>query len=73
MNPAVIVADEPTGNLDSASSREVLSMLRRAVTDLGQTVIMVTHDADCAAVADRVLEVCDGKISADHSLIGGAR
>ena len=48
-------------------------MLRRAVTDLGQTVIMVTHDADCAAVADRVLEVCDGKISADHSLIGGAR
>lgn len=73
MNPAVIVADEPTGNLDSVASREVLSMLRQAVTDMGQTVIMVTHDSECASVADRVLEVRDGKISADHTLSGGVR
>lgn len=68
MRPAVIVADEPTGNLDSQASAEVLSMLREAVDKLGQSVIMVTHDENSALIADRVLAVRDGKISAslDH-------
>lgn len=68
MKPAVIVADEPTGNLDSEASREVLTMLRQAVDSLGQSVIMVTHDENSALVADRVLAVRDGRIfaSLDH-------
>jgi ABC-type antimicrobial peptide transport system, ATPase component len=66
MRPAVIVADEPTGNLDSESSAEVLDLLRQAVDQLGQTVIMVTHDPECAAKSDRVLEVRDGRIVADE-------
>ena len=53
--PAVVFADEPTGNLDSKSAREVLDLLRRAVDEFGQTVIMVTHDAGAAAAADRVV------------------
>ena len=57
--------DEPTGNLDSKTSAEVLQLLRRAVDELGQTVIMVTHDASAAAIADRVLFLRDGKIVRD--------
>jgi putative ABC transport system ATP-binding protein len=60
--PAVIFADEPTGNLDSTSSREVLELLRRAVDEFGQTVVMVTHDPDAAKVADETIEMADGKI-----------
>jgi putative ABC transport system ATP-binding protein len=60
--PAVIFADEPTGNLDSTSSREVLELLRRAVDEFGQTVVMVTHDPDAAKIADKVIEMADGKI-----------
>lgn len=63
--PALLVADEPTGNLDSAASTEVLSLLRQAVDKLGQTVIMVTHDRHAAEIADRVLIVKDGKITHD--------
>jgi len=63
--PAVVFADEPTGNLDSASSTEVLKLLRHAVDDLGQTVVMVTHDANAAAVADRILLLADGHIVHD--------
>lgn len=63
--PAVLVADEPTGNLDSAASEEVLSLLRQAVDNLGQTVIMVTHDPGAAVIADRTLVVKDGRIVAD--------
>lgn len=63
--PAVIVADEPTGNLDSASSHEVLSLLRASVDELGQSVIMVTHDVASASVADRTLVMRDGRIVAD--------
>ncbi len=63
--PAVIFADEPTGNLDSASSAEVLGLLRQAVDELGQTVVMVTHDASAAAIADRVVVLADGKIVHD--------
>jgi putative ABC transport system ATP-binding protein len=64
--PAVVFADEPTGNLDSHSSEEVLELLRTAVDDLGQTVVMVTHDASAAAIADRVLVLVDGKIVRDE-------
>ncbi|MCS4484775.1 ABC transporter ATP-binding protein [Gleimia sp. 6138-11-ORH1] len=63
--PAILVADEPTGNLDSKTSSEVLSLLRNAVDQLQQTVIMVTHDRHAAAIADRVLVVRDGQIVAD--------
>jgi putative ABC transport system ATP-binding protein len=63
--PAVVFADEPTGNLDSVSSSEVLGLLRRAVSDYGQTVIMVTHDANAAAVADRVVLLRDGQVVYD--------
>jgi putative ABC transport system ATP-binding protein len=64
--PAVVFADEPTGNLDSNSGREVLELLRHAVDEYGQTIVMVTHDATAAAVADRVLFLNDGLIAADH-------
>jgi putative ABC transport system ATP-binding protein len=60
--PAVIFADEPTGNLDSATSQDVLAQLRRAVDDLGQTIVMVTHDATAAAVADQIVYLADGRI-----------
>ena len=63
--PAVVFADEPTGNLDSSSSEEVLNLLRRAVDEFGQTVVMVTHDANAAAVADRVVVLVDGRVVQD--------
>ena len=65
--PALLVADEPTGNLDSASSQEVLKLLRSAASELGQSVVMVTHDPSAAAIADRVLIVKDGKITQELS------
>ena len=65
--PAVVFADEPTGNLDSTASSEVLSLLRRAVDEFGQTVVMVTHDAQAAARADRVLVLVDGQIVRDEA------
>jgi ABC-type lipoprotein export system ATPase subunit len=58
----VIFADEPTGNLDSKSGREVLSFLRRSVNDFGQTVVMVTHDPVAASYADRAVVLADGRI-----------
>ncbi|MBD7980752.1 ABC transporter ATP-binding protein [Oerskovia merdavium] len=60
--PAVVFADEPTGNLDSTSSREVLTFLRESVDDLGQSVVMVTHDPVAASYAHRVLFLADGRI-----------
>ena len=60
--PAVVFADEPTGNLDSASGRDVLDLLRRAVDEFGQTIVMVTHDAAAAATADRVMFLADGRV-----------
>jgi putative ABC transport system ATP-binding protein len=65
--PAVIFGDEPTGNLDSKTSDEVLDLLRRAVDEYGQTIIMVTHDARSAAEADRVVFLRDGQIVRDES------
>ncbi len=60
--PSVIFADEPTGNLDSKTSGEILELLRHSVRDLGQTIVMVTHDARAAAIADRILFLADGLI-----------
>jgi putative ABC transport system ATP-binding protein len=65
--PDVIFADEPTGNLDSKSGAEILGFMRRAVTELGQTIVMVTHDPNAAAYADRVVFLADGKICGDIS------
>ena len=64
-NPAVLFADEPTGNLDSTTSQDVLRVLRNAVDDLGQTTVMVTHDAGAASMADRILFIADGRIVKD--------
>jgi len=63
--PAVVFADEPTGNLDSKASEEVLKLLRHSVDELGQTVIMVTHEAHAAAFADRLVVLRDGKVAHD--------
>jgi putative ABC transport system ATP-binding protein len=63
--PTVLFADEPTGNLDSASSGEVLTLMRDSVDSYGQTTLMVTHDATAAAIADRVLFLADGLIVKD--------
>src|SRR5215213_9890425 len=63
--PAVVFADEPTGNLDTHSSEEVLNLLRNAADDLDQTVIMVTHDAQAASVADRIVVLRDGQVVHD--------
>jgi putative ABC transport system ATP-binding protein len=63
--PAVVFADEPTGNLDSAASEEVLDLLRRAVDDFGQTIVLVTHEATAAARADRILFLEDGRVARD--------
>ncbi|MEE6294580.1 ABC transporter ATP-binding protein [Georgenia wangjunii] len=63
--PAVVFADEPTGNLDSRSAAEVLSFLRRSVDELGQSVVMVTHEPTAAAYAHRVLFLADGRLEAE--------
>ena len=60
--PSVLFADEPTGNLDSNTSKDVLALLRHSVEELGQTTVMVTHDASAAALADRILFLADGQI-----------
>jgi putative ABC transport system ATP-binding protein len=65
--PAVVFADEPTGNLDSAASEEVLRILRRSVDEFGQTVVMVTHENHAAGFADRVLDMADGEIVGDRA------
>jgi putative ABC transport system ATP-binding protein len=70
--PAVVFADEPTGNLDTRSSNEVLDLLRRSVDEFGQTIVMVTHDPTAAAQADRVVTLTDGKIVSDEAQVVGA-
>jgi len=62
MRPHIIFADEPTGNLDSHSGAEILDFMRQAVDEFGQTIVMVTHDANAAAHADRVVFLVDGRI-----------
>jgi putative ABC transport system ATP-binding protein len=74
--PSVMFADEPTGNLDSTTGGEILALLRETVDSLGQTTVMVTHDAQAAAIADRVLFLADGRIVRDvgrstaHEILG---
>ena len=70
--PDVVLADEPTGNLDRRTGRELLDLLRRSVTELGQTVVMVTHDPAAAARTDRVLLLADGRIVDDVATPSGA-
>ncbi len=62
MRPALILADEPTGNLDTITSHEVMGLIRMLSTKLGQTLIVVTHDLDIAQLADRIVEMRDGRI-----------
>jgi putative ABC transport system ATP-binding protein len=63
--PAVVFADEPTGNLDTKAGEEVLALLRQAVDEFGQTVVMVTHDPEAASIADRLIVLRDGQIVHD--------
>ena len=60
--PSIVLADEPTGSLDSHNSGKVLEMLRELNAKLGQTIVMITHDADAASTASRVIEMKDGQI-----------
>ena len=69
-NPALILGDEPTGNLDSHASEEVVQLLRRATDDWGRTVILVTHDPRIAAYADRIVFLRDGQIVDENKLKG---
>ncbi len=64
-DPAIVFADEPTGNLDSSTSAEILSFMRNATREMGQTIVMVTHDPSAAAYANRVLFLADGRIVDD--------
>jgi putative ABC transport system ATP-binding protein len=70
--PAVVFADEPTGNLDSKTSEDILQLLRRSVDEFGQTIVMVTHDHDAARVADRLLTLNDGLIVSDAAVTAAA-
>ena len=69
-SPAVVFADEPTGNLDSRTTEEVLDFLRLSVDEFGQTVVMVTHERDAAERADRIISLADGRIASDEILRG---
>ena len=69
-SPAVVFADEPTGNLDSRTTEEVLEFLRLSVDQFGQTVVMVTHERDAAERADRIITLADGRIARDEDLRG---
>lgn len=69
-NPALMLADEPTGNLDSENSKEIISLLRQFNKEFNQTVIIVTHDEKIANSADRVITIEDGKITGDEVRIG---
>ena len=70
--PAIVFADEPTGNLDSKTSGEILHLMRDSVDSYGQTTVMVTHDARAAAIADRVMFLADGLIVQEHTDISAA-
>jgi putative ABC transport system ATP-binding protein len=70
--PEIVFADEPTGNLDSKTSGEILDLMRDSVDSYGQTTVMVTHDSRAAAIADRVLFLADGLIVEDRKEITAA-
>ena len=63
--PAIILADEPTGNLDRKTSLEIMALLKQSVRDFSQTLLLVTHDESIAAMADRIIMLSDGKIESD--------
>ena len=67
-NPTLILADEPTGNLDSKSSDEIVALLKKSNKELGQTIIMITHNPEIAKSADRILKIEDGRIAQEVSL-----
>jgi putative ABC transport system ATP-binding protein len=69
-DPAIVLADEPTGNLDSKTGEEILELLRRSCDELGQTIVVVTHDAKAASFADRVVFLMDGRIVDTLKLTG---
>ena len=62
INPTIILADEPTGNLDSKSSSEIIELLKKANREYNQTIIMITHNLEIAKSADRIIQIEDGKI-----------
>ena len=66
--PSVVLADEPTGNLDSRNSREIMALLRASNKEMGQTLVVITHDEDIAATADRVIAIEDGRIARDERI-----
>ena len=70
--PDVLLADEPTGNLDSARSREIMELLKRLNRERGLTILMVTHEPDMAAYADRIVHFLDGRIVADEPMLQSA-
>ena len=67
-NPAIVLADEPTGNLDTQNSREIMALLESANRDAGQTLIVITHDEDIALSADRIIAIEDGRIVSDERI-----
>ena len=73
VNPAIVFADEPTGNLDSHTAADLMALMRSIVRDRGQTLVMVTHDHHLASYADRILHISDGEITCieDHRTTGG--
>lgn len=67
-NPAIVLADEPTGNLDTQNSREIMALLESANRDAGQTLVVITHDEDIALSADRIIAIEDGRIVSDERI-----
>ena len=66
--PSVVLADEPTGNLDSRNSAEIMALLRASNKEMGQTLVVITHDEDIAATADRIIAIEDGRIARDERI-----
>ena len=71
--PAVVLADEPTGNLDSHNSQEIVELLRQSNVKYKQTLIVITHDESIALQADRIIAIEDGRIVRDERIRGGAK
>ena len=67
--PSILLADEPTGNLDNKNSKDIVDLLKKTNKELGQTIILVTHDHDIAKLAERVIEISDGKIVFDQCVL----
>ena len=66
--PSVVLADEPTGNLDSRNSAEIMALLRASNREMGQTLVVITHDEDIAATADRIIAIEDGRVARDERI-----